>query len=120
MLNKKKTIGNFGEQLAVDFLIKRGYQIVGNNERLGHKELDIVAKLGNKTVFVEVKTRLSFGEVQAEEALTRGQIETIKKAVNTFCRNNKLISGTSRLDFIAININRLSKTARIKHYVDIC
>ena len=120
VITKKKTIGNFGEQLACEFLIKRGYQIVGRNERSGHKELDIIARLGKMIVFVEVKTLAGRNSAPAEEALSRGQIETIKKAINAYSRRHRIKDGSVRFDFIAININRFTKTARIKHYADIC
>ena len=120
IITKKKTIGNFGEQLACEFLVKRGYQIVSRNERCGHKELDIIARLDKMIVFVEVKTLVGSNLAQAEDALSRGQIETIKKAINTYCRWHRIKDGSIRFDFIAVNINRFTKIVRIKHYADIC
>ena len=120
MLTKKKTIGNFGEQLACEFLVKRGYQIVSQNERSGHKELDIIARLGKMIVFVEVKTLAGTNSAPAEEALSRDQVETIKKAINSYCCRHRIKDGSTRFDFIAVNINRFTKTVRLKHYIDIC
>jgi len=58
-----KQIGRFGEDLAVDFLKKQGYEILRTNFRCRLGEIDIIAKEGNTIVFVEVKTRksLKFG-----------------------------------------------------------
>lgn len=50
-------IGSWGENIAVDLLVSKGYAIVERNWRLHHYEIDIIAMLGNRIVFVEVKTR---------------------------------------------------------------
>ena len=56
--------GKRGEDLAVNYLINKGYQILERNWRSGHKEIDIIALDGNTLVAVEVKTRQSntYGE----------------------------------------------------------
>jgi putative endonuclease len=120
MLVKKKTIGNFGEQLACNFLAKRGYEIISRNERVGHREIDIIASLNGKLIFFEVKTLAGIKTSPAEDSLSRSQIETIKQAVNLYCRNHKIKAGSTRLDFICVNINSFTKMAKLKHYADIC
>jgi putative endonuclease len=119
MLTAKKTIGNFGERLACDFLIKRGYQIIDTNKKVGRREIDIVAVTGNLTIFIEVKTLSTAQLTPAEEALTRRQIEILKKAIQIYCWVNKINPFACRLDFICINMNRHAKTAKIKHYANI-
>ncbi|MFQ5448350.1 MAG: YraN family protein [Saprospiraceae bacterium] len=49
--------GRHGEELAVDFLEKAGFQILETNWRHRRLEVDIIAKDGETLVFVEVKTR---------------------------------------------------------------
>ena len=50
-------LGKLGEELAVECLINKGYQILERNWRAGHKEIDIIALYDNTLVVVEVKTR---------------------------------------------------------------
>lgn len=50
-------VGHWGEQLAVEFLMKQGYIIRERNWRLNKLEIDIVAEYNNRIVIVEVKTR---------------------------------------------------------------
>ncbi|MDE6352948.1 MAG: YraN family protein [Muribaculaceae bacterium] len=50
--------GKWGENMAVEYLVSKGYAIRERNWRVGHYELDIIATKGNRIVFVEVKTRL--------------------------------------------------------------
>lgn len=57
-------LGKKGEDLAVEYLIEKGYLILERNWRSGHKEIDILALDDTTLVAVEVKTRKSdvFGE----------------------------------------------------------
>lgn len=49
--------GKKGENLAVAFLKKKGYEILETNWRFRRSEVDIIAKDKKILVFVEVKTR---------------------------------------------------------------
>ena len=49
--------GVFGERLAVDFLISKGYKILTQNYRFKKAEVDILAQKDAYLVAVEVKTR---------------------------------------------------------------
>ncbi|NGZ25846.1 MAG: YraN family protein [Magnetococcales bacterium] len=55
----RKAFGQFAEGLAADYLVKRGYTILGRNVRLRMGELDIVALHQGELVFCEVKARRS-------------------------------------------------------------
>lgn len=57
-------IGKNGEDLAVEYLVNKGYKILERNWRSGHKEIDIIAMDGDTLVVVEVKYRksLDFGD----------------------------------------------------------
>ena len=50
-------IGQNGEDIACDFLLSRGHQILDRNWRAGHLELDIVTEAEDGVHFVEVKAR---------------------------------------------------------------
>ncbi len=53
-------LGNIGEELACNYLMKEGYRLLHRNWRLkGGCEIDIVAFKDNALHFVEVKTRTS-------------------------------------------------------------
>ena len=55
--NKEK--GYTGEDIAVNFLISKGYKVLERNWRYRRNEIDIIAWHGSTLVFVEVKTRSS-------------------------------------------------------------
>ena len=54
---KTNKIGQNGEEIACDFLLSRGHQILDRNWRSGHLELDIVSEDQEGLHFVEVKAR---------------------------------------------------------------
>ncbi len=59
-----KELGNLGERIACEYLVKKGFKIIGKNYRISFGEIDIIAKKkwklfskNDKTIhFVEVKT----------------------------------------------------------------
>ena len=56
MTQHNRQIGAWGERTAADWLCERGYEIIARNVRTPYGEIDIVAKQGDVTVLVEVKT----------------------------------------------------------------
>lgn len=58
MPSLKRKFGDFGEKLAENFLIQKGYKILEKNYRVKNiGEIDIVCEEKNRLIFVEVKTR---------------------------------------------------------------
>ena len=59
-------LGKKGEQLAIDYLVKKGYTILDKNWRFQKAEVDIIAQKEETLAVVEVKTRSSidFGSPQ--------------------------------------------------------
>ena len=54
--SKNKLTGNYGEDLATQYLEGNGYRILQRNLRLSCGEIDILAKQNKTIVIVEVKT----------------------------------------------------------------
>ena len=57
-------LGTWGEEVAAQYLTKKGYTIVERDWKSGHRDIDIIALKDDIVVFVEVKTRRNnyFGE----------------------------------------------------------
>ncbi|OJT71625.1 hypothetical protein BM531_23215, partial [Clostridioides difficile] len=53
----------FGEKVAVNYLLSKGAKILEKNYRLKIGEIDIIAKMEDEIIFVEVKSRsnIKFG-----------------------------------------------------------
>ena len=54
---KHLDFGVRGENLAKEYLIQKGFQILETNWRFSRAEVDIIAMDGEALVFIEVKTR---------------------------------------------------------------
>lgn len=109
-------LGALGEQIAVDYLIEHGYQIIERNWSNGHKEIDIVAKDGDTIVIVEVKTRRSTYLVEPETAVDVFKQRNLIWAANSFV-NRFQYDNDIRFDIISIVIDR-NNEKRIEHIED--
>ena len=118
-MNYKQKIGKFGEILAKNYLIKRGYKIIDSNVKLSYQELDLVAIKDFLVVFVEVKTRVSQFYGSAENAFQSTKSERFRKGIEIYIGNKNLYNQEIRADLITVDINKVKKTAKIKHYKDI-
>lgn len=79
-------IGKWGEEIAVQKLIKDGYAIVKRNWRLHHYEIDIIASKGSRIAFVEVKTR-SNPDDDPFDAIDSKKIRHMAAAANVYIRS---------------------------------
>ena len=50
--------GKIGEEIAKDYLEKKGYKIIEQNYKTKYGETDIIANCGKELVFVEVRTKI--------------------------------------------------------------
>ncbi len=58
-MNRRQRLGRWGEEVAARYLRERGYAVLARNVRTPYGEIDLIARRGEVTVFVEVKTRAS-------------------------------------------------------------
>jgi putative endonuclease len=69
--------GLWGERVAMAYLASRGWTIEAHRFRLGHRELDVVARRGNLVAIVEVKTRAGAAFGQPAESVVWRKRRTI-------------------------------------------
>lgn len=96
--------GNVGEELATDFLLKKGYGILEKNWRYNHLEIDIIASINNTLVVVEVKLRANDSCGKPEDFVTKAKQKNLIKAANYYIQENN-INWETRFDIIAITQN---------------
>lgn len=103
--------GDEGEELAVEFLKGKGFEILERNYRYGKGEIDIIANDPAKgfLVFVEVKSRknLEFGE--PEYAITLKKIKQIKKIAELYLYEKNIKEADCRFDVVAILFGQSAK-----------
>ena len=108
-------LGKKGEQMAVDFLLKNGYQILVRNYQYLKAEVDIIARKEDVVCAVEVKTRSTSDFGDPQEFVKPKQIQQLVKAVDYYVTENDL-DVEVRFDIIAIVKNELG--TRIEHLED--
>ena len=79
-MGKHNETGKKGEDLANDFLIGEGFEILARNWRYGKAELDIIGMDGRTMVFVEVKTRSDDLFERPEDAVTTRKQKLLTQA----------------------------------------
>lgn len=109
-----ETIGKRGETLAARYLERQGFVILESNARIGHKEVDIIARDGDEVVFVEVKTRTGDSHGTAAEAVTSHKLSHLITALEAYLLRHPEVS-SARIDVIAITVTSIGK-ARLQHY----
>ncbi len=106
-------IGKKGEELAVDFLINLGFQIITTNWQEHKFEIDIIAQDKNEIVFVEVKTRTTDYFGKPEEAVTPTKQKHLIEGANYYLEMNE-IDLECRFDVISVIIGNSNQIQHIK------
>ena len=101
----RKTLGNGGEKLAVEYLQQHGYTIIESNYRCCYGEIDIIAKEGPVWCFVEVKTRKSNRFGRGFESITAVKRTHITKTAIFFLNQHRLDDAPARFDVVSIDFN---------------
>jgi putative endonuclease len=94
-------IGNKGEEIATNFLKKKGYKILDRNYKTPFGEADIIAKDKDIIVFVEVKTRSNDSFGQPFESVDFRKRERLKKIALYYLKQNQ-IECPIRFDVVSI------------------
>lgn len=106
------SVGKKGEELACEYLLKKGYKILDTNKRFSNIcEIDIIAVDNKTVVFCEVKTRKTTVCGSPFEAITRTKYQNIKKGIFYYLQENPSCK-KFRIDAIAIV---LEPKLEIKH-----
>ena len=108
-------LGKLGEELAVEFLRKEGYEIRETNWTFQKAEVDIIAQKDNTLAIVEVKTRSSLDFGLPQDFVKTKKIQLLVKAVNEYVISNDL-DVEVRFDIIAIH--KEGKSFAVEHLVD--
>jgi putative endonuclease len=94
--------GEPGETLACRYLERRGLSILARNFRCRPGEIDIVAREGHVTVFVEVKDRSSASHGSGVEAVTPGKRRRLAHAARLYAATRGLTESPMRFDVVSI------------------
>ncbi len=113
-MSDKISKGNYGEQLATDFLVNAGFEILERNFRYKRAEIDIIARKDDVLVFAEVKARSSQNFGFPEAFVNEAKEEKIREAAEQFIEANNW-KGDIRFDIVSVI---LKPRVEIEHLPD--
>lgn len=120
MLTQKREFGDWGEKISQEYLENKGYKIIDRNYSKRWGEIDLIAESPEKElVFVEIKTRELKNRPSAflpEDSVNFSKQQKLIKTARTFLYENKYPEDIAwRIDVIAIEIDKFTRRAKIRH-----
>ena len=112
MNNIKK--GKIGESIALKYLINNRANILETNYRINSGEIDIIAKINEELVFIEVKSRSNIKFGYPSEAVDYKKVRKITNTAKYYIFKNNLNNVPIRFDVIEIYL----KDKKINHIVN--
>lgn len=83
-MTNHKMIGNIGEEIAQNYLLKHHCKILHRNYYSRFGEIDIIAEQDNTLIFVEVKYRRNERFALATESITTTKQERMRLTIETY------------------------------------
>lgn len=106
-------LGEWGENIAAQFLIKKGYIIVERNFRCKLGEVDIIALDGNDLVFIEVKTRQNQNYGLPCEAVNATKMRHLRRMATYY-----MAVCSAKYKDVRIDVIEILKTEEKKGYIN--
>lgn len=113
-----KVIGNYGEDLALSYLISHNHKLIKRNYKKRNGEIDIITTFKDIIVFTEVKTRSNNFYGKPCEYVDTHKQNRIKSLAKYFINVNKYYDYYIRFDVIEININNYNNEYNLNHLID--
>lgn len=113
-MNTAKT-GAYGEDICANYLVEKGFAVLSKNYRFGKNEVDIIGKVKDTIVFIEVKYRSDDSIMAPWQAVTRKKQLQIIRVANHYLQNGA-IELEARFD--VVSIVQSAQGLRIDHIED--
>jgi putative endonuclease len=116
--DNKREKGGRCENLAVEFLKSKGYEIIERNYHYSNRgEIDIIAKdpADNYTAFIEVKSKENLNYGLPEMAISKGKMKQVRKVAELYLYEKEILELDCRFDIITV-LDLPGKEPVINHY----
>ena len=104
MPSARSRLGAQGERIAAAHIESLGLVIEERNYRTRFGEIDLVARDGAETVFVEVRTKRSTAYGTPEESLTRRKQARLVRTAQQYLAEHGRADSSWRVDLVAITL----------------
>lgn len=102
MTFQRRSLGMWGENVAADYLQKKGMKIIERNFRCRLGEIDIIARQGGYLVFIEVRTRSSAICGLPQESITAAKVKKVRRLAQFYLAQKSLANVNVRFDVVAV------------------
>ncbi|MDR1774773.1 MAG: YraN family protein [Clostridioides sp.] len=106
--------GAFGEEVACEYLKKKGAQIIERNYTNHVAEIDIIAKLDENLVFVEVKSRMNLRYGYPSESVDFRKKKKIVNLAQYYIYKNECFDVPIRFDVVEVFLNE----GKLRHIIN--
>ena len=120
-----KELGELGERIACEYLVKKGFKILGRNYRISFGEIDIIAKKAlkwfsktDKTIhFVEVKAIMNNNSFFPEQHVDHKKQQKLRRMAEIWLQKNNYPQGFPyQIDVIGILVNETTRNAKLHFF----
>ena len=116
----RKEIGRLGERMALEFLQKKGCQVLAANYRVGRLgEIDLIISMQDQLRFIEVKTRTGNAYGTPAEAVSHKKQKTIRQVALCFLKANGATDVPVQFDVIEVILARDGRMLDIRHLEEV-
>ena len=109
--------GRTGEDMALEYLLQRGYKLLERNWRCRYKEVDLIMENSDGIHVVEVRTRKEPTAVEPEQTVDRRKQHNLEAAANSYLRSRKTTAPV-HFDIVSIVLDGSGKVLRLNHIQD--
>jgi len=115
MTNFRKNLGILGENLAVEAIQQRGWEILARNWRCPLGEIDIIARADDLLAIIEVKTRRGRSAGTPEHAVDDRKQHKLCKLAQCYVETNGW-EGDVRIDVVGVELSSSGELLRVTHW----
>jgi putative endonuclease len=109
--------GAYGEKLALQYLLNKGYELLATNWRHQHGEIDLIMRDSFYLLFVEVKIRKSNSFGWAYQAVGPEKQRLLIQTAQAYLEQSNY-DGEIRFDIISIHYSPNTNVSSIRHIQD--
>jgi len=112
-----KELGDLGEKLACEYLVGKGFKILGKNHRISFGEIDIIGQKDKAIHFVEVKTIIDSDGFFPEEHVNWKKQRKLRQLAQIWLNKNKYSQAfPHQIDIIGISVNQPTRNAKLHYF----
>jgi putative endonuclease len=98
----RRSIWDTWEDIATQYLESKGFEIIARNYQIKWGEIDIIARDGDITVFIEVRYRRDESHGHPLDTFGVMKRRALKRTAYMYIHKNKVDPDMIRIDFIGI------------------